>query len=47
MWGKSVQSDLTYPHTFALGEIADKSRELDNQGSSNMMYSRIVADLFL
>ena len=41
-----TQSDLTYPHTSVLDEIADKMRKLDTQGSSSIVYSRIIADLF-
>ena len=42
-----VQLDLTYPHTSILDEIVDrKTRELDKWGSSSIVYSRIIADLF-
>ena len=41
-----VQWDLTDQHTSVLDEIADKVRELDKWGSSSIVYSRIIADLF-
>ena len=48
--GITAQSDLTYPHTSVLDEIEDEIedevRDLDKPGSSSIVYSRIIADLF-
>ena len=41
-----VQSDLTYPHTSILDENVDETKELDKWGSSSLVYSRVIADLF-
>ena len=41
-----IQSDLTHPHTSVPDKITDKVRELDNCGSSSIVYSRVVVDLF-
>ena len=43
---KYSRSDLTYPHTFVLDAITIEVRELDKGGSSSIVYSRIIADLF-
>ena len=39
-----IEPDLTHLHTSVLDEIAAKVRELDKQGSSSIVYSRIIAD---
>ena len=46
MYNACIQSDLAYPHTSILNEIVAKVRELDKGGSSSIVYSRIIADLF-
>ena len=46
MYNACIQSDLAYPHTSVLNEIVAKVRELDKGGSSSIVYSRIIADLF-
>ena len=41
-----VQLELNYPHTSVLDEIVDELRERDKRGSSSIVYSWIIADLF-
>ena len=45
-WVLCVRWDLTYLHTSVFGKIVEKGRELDKWGSSSIVYSRIIADLF-
>ena len=41
-----AQTDPAYPHTSVQDDSTDKVRELDKRGSSSIVHSRTIADLY-